>query len=58
MMKGGAAQGQRVLEALRAEYNGESIVEIVRQMDKQFKKLTVKFRASMAAINEKLAKAT
>ena len=49
---------QRVLEAPRAEENEESIVEMLRRLDQQFDKLTAKFQASMAAIDEKFAKAT
>ena len=58
MMKGDAAQDQRVLEAPRAEEVKESIVEMVRQMDQQFDRLTAKFKASMVEFNKRLAKAT
>ena len=47
----GAAQDQRVLEAPRAEAYEESIVEMVRQMDQQFDRLTKEFKASMAAFD-------
>ena len=57
MMKGGAAQGQMVIEAPRAEDNRESIVEMVKQMNKQLDKITTKFQASMAAIDMKVAQA-
>ena len=57
-MKEDNAWDQRVLEAPRAEENKESIVEMVRQLDQQFDKLTTKFQASMAAIDEELATAT
>ena len=52
-MKEDNSWDQKVFEALRAEENEESIVEMVRQLDQQFDKLTAKFQASMAAINEK-----
>ena len=58
MLKGDAARDQRVLEVLRAEENEESIVEMVRQMDQKFDRLTTKFKASMTEFDKILAKAT
>ena len=58
MLKGAAERDQRVLEALRAEEDKESIVELVRQMDQQFNRLTKNLKASMAEFDERLAKAT
>ena len=58
MWKGAAERDQRVLEAPRAEEDEESIVEMVRQMDQRFDRLTKKFKASMAEFDERLAKAT
>ena len=57
-MKEDNAWDKRVLEAPRTEENEESIVEMVRQLDHQFDKLTTKFQASMAAIDKELATAT
>ena len=57
MAKGDTAQDQRVLEAPRAKGNKESIVEMIRQMDRQFDKTYGKFQASMAAIDMKVAQA-
>ena len=58
MLKGDDVRDQRVLEAPKAEENEESIVEMVRQMDQQFDRLTAKFKANLAEFYERLAKAT
>ena len=57
-MKEDNAWDKRVLEATRMEDNEDSIVEMVRQMDEQFEKLTTNFESRMAAFDEILAKAT
>ena len=56
MFRGAAEQDQRVLEAPRAEADKELIVEMVRQTNQQFDRITTKFKASMAEFDKRLAK--
>ena len=58
MFKGAAERGQRALAAPRAEADKELIVEMVRQTNQQFDRLTKEFKASMAEFDKRLAKAT
>ena len=52
----GGCTGSKVLEEPRAGDNGESIVKMLRRMDKQSEKLTAKFQTSMGEIDKKWPK--